>query len=164
MKILYTKQYIGRILFLIEKDEKIIMCYRSSGLSGTGQGGEILPFAFLNEKMTLSTVLGYLWKEMFYDGSFISHKKYLSRYPHAEEIMREIKELTRDIEAEDFKNFNDELSNMDKFKKFVKSINQEMKDIIGDREFYDFCTSEEREMRRRSREETDRILKEMMEN
>lgn len=48
MKLLYSTHYIGRDLFIVEIDNKLLKCYRSSGLSGTGHGGEILPFSGLN--------------------------------------------------------------------------------------------------------------------
>ncbi len=139
MKVLYSKEYMYRVLFVIEREGKIINCYRSSGLSGTGHKGIILPFSGLEDVIKLTNNVGYIYKEMFFCGRFIDHYKDLSRYPGIEKIMDEIKELTKDINPEPT-----EISTRTELAKYAKQINKEMQKIIKGKEYFDFCPIEDR--------------------
>ena len=134
MKVLYAKEYMYRVLFVIEREGKVINCYRSSGLSGTGHKGIILPFSGLEDKVRLSSNPGYIYKEMFFCGRYIDHYKDLSRYPDIEKIMSEIQELTKDIKPEPT-----EINSTLELAKFAKQINKEMTKVTKDKQSYDFC-------------------------
>ena len=77
MKVLYAKSYIGRELYVIEKDSKYLMVYASSGMN-PGRKGRIIPFNFLsvpNRQTTSRGTPGYIFKEYYYQGRFQSHFK-----------------------------------------------------------------------------------------
>ena len=139
MKVLYAKEYMHRVLFLIERDDKVIKCYRSSGLSGTGHKGIILPFSGLEDVIKLTNNVGYIYKEMFFCSRFIKHYKDLSRYPAIEKIMAEVKDLTKDINPEPI-----DISTRAELADYAKQINKDMDKIMKGKEYYDFCPEEDR--------------------
>lgn len=64
MTIKYQRHYYCRDIFIIEEDSKYILVYRSSGNSGTGHEGDIIPFSGLNsERRDWKVTPGYLFKE-----------------------------------------------------------------------------------------------------
>lgn len=94
MKIIYRKDYFQRILYLIKINDYLLPVYKSSGLNG-GRVGRILPFSGLNLDDKYDP-LGYIYKEMFYKGKIINHKKQLNRFPGVVEKMLEIEQLVVD--------------------------------------------------------------------
>ena len=77
MKVLYSKNYIQRDLYVLEHQGKYIMVYRSSGLN-PGRTGRFLPFEMLAEptRATMSgSMPGYIYKEFYYGGRYLSHRK-----------------------------------------------------------------------------------------
>jgi len=96
LNILYSKEYVGRVLYVLQLPaytNKVITCYLSSGLSGTGHGGQILPFSALNTSQRLSApIVGYIYKEMYYNKRWVNHKKRLSEYPAVESLCKQIAE------------------------------------------------------------------------
>ncbi len=77
-KILFKQRYYERDLFVLKKEDKFLMVYRSSGLSGSGHKNKIIPFMFLNGRITISNpVLGFINKDYYFNGKVISHEKQL---------------------------------------------------------------------------------------
>lgn len=137
MKILFKTEYFKRIIYVIEINNKVGMFYKSSGLSGTGHEGQLLPFMYLEDRAI--GMIGHIYKEMFYDGLFQHHRKRLNKFPGASEKVNQICKL---IKAND--NFEiDELKSpehMDPIvdaKKFIKSINDKLDELCKDKEFFD---------------------------
>ena len=97
MKILYMQEYIERHLFVIEHEGKTFNVYRSSGLSGTGHEGLILPFSGLNTETRGIRALfpGYIFKEMYYNGMWVNHRKQLHYYPEVLENMKILKDFLK---------------------------------------------------------------------
>ncbi|MFA7129166.1 MAG: hypothetical protein WC136_08360 [Sphaerochaeta sp.] len=94
MKIIYRKDYFQRILYLIKINDYLLPVYKSSGLNG-GRVGRILPFSGLNLDDRYDP-LGYIYKEMFYKGKIINHKKQLDMFPGVVEKMLEIERLVKE--------------------------------------------------------------------
>lgn len=101
MKLLYAQEYIDRVLFVVEHDGQYINVYRSSGLSGTGHAGQLLPFKDLTPPRqsvySLPTNTGYIEKHMFCCGAWHYHRKDLSRYPVVQQTMEILKDFLKDI-------------------------------------------------------------------
>jgi hypothetical protein len=77
MKLLYSKNYVERDLYVIEYKNKYLMVYASSGLN-PGRKGRILPFAMLANppRATLSDeVPGYIYKKVYFDSKWVNHRK-----------------------------------------------------------------------------------------
>lgn len=75
-EILFKQRYYERDLFVLKKEDKFLMVYRSSGLSGSGHKNKIIPFMFLNGRITISNpVLGFINKDYYFNGKVISHEK-----------------------------------------------------------------------------------------
>lgn len=128
MKIIYSKRYVKRDIFLIEYQGKALMVYRSSGLSRTGHGGEILPFFYLEEKNKINVTLGYIYKKMIYKEKLINHRKNLYDYPKVLDLMNEIKDFVKDIELEEDPIEKEIFTEGHKkiFEKYISFINTEM--------------------------------------
>lgn len=139
MEVLYSAQYIGRDMFLIEHKDKVIKCYRSSGLSGTGHGGLILPYSGLNTGEHLYTTPGYIFKEMYYGGKWVNHRKEPQRFNGVSKILEEITELVKDVKPED----DLEITNVKDLLELALKIEADMKEIIGDKEFFDLSGKED---------------------
>lgn len=98
MEVLYSRNYIERDLYVLEYQGKYLMVYRSSGLNA-GRKGRFLPFCFLSEasRPTIgSEVPGYIYKEFYFGGKFISHSKNPQRMgqnigPFLEKIEEDLK-------------------------------------------------------------------------
>jgi hypothetical protein len=100
IKVLDSIEYIGRDLFVLEVNGKYLNVYRSSGLSGTGHGGEILPFSRLKETESMSfrdNVPGYIYKEMFFGGYWTNHYKDVWMFPRVGEFMEILKSFLKEI-------------------------------------------------------------------
>lgn len=142
MKVIFKKHYIFRDIFVIEIDNKIIQCYRSSGLSGTGHGGEIIPFnGLMTETKGLDAYIyspGYIYKEMYYNKMWIHHKKQIYKYPSVEKKMNEIKELVKDIHPRKHK----EVTTVKELLRVAKRIQKDLRKISEGREHYDLYNSE----------------------
>lgn len=143
MKLLYKQEYVERVLFVLEHKGKAIQVYRSSGLSGTGHDGNIIPFSSLqSERPRLrGTDIGYIYKEMFYDGKWISHHKRIGYYPEVWKNMKYLEDFLKDETAEPSLNI-ESLQTMygfdyDAFGRYVQDTNKKLKDAIGSMEFYD---------------------------
>ena len=108
MQVIYKQWYFDRDLFIIEHQGKLIMVYRSSGHSGTGHKDKILPFMFINTRFSIRECLGYIYKEMLYDGKYINHHKNLGYYPGVEGFCEQLQEFLKDETTEtpdlDFEN------------------------------------------------------------
>ena len=138
-KILYTHNYIGRVLFLIlhKPTNKILSLYRSSGLSGSGHKDEILPFIFLNERKSIrSEVLGYIYKQMLYKGYYINHYKDISK--DIIQFLNPIKEFVQEFRdertIEELNHFMDKEFTIE----YVKEINTELRKIIKEYKLFDY--------------------------
>ena len=138
-KILYQHKYIGRVLFLIlhKPANKILSLYRSSGYSGTGHKDELIPFLFLNERVSVrGKILGYIYKQMFYKGYYIEHYKDMSK--DTIQFLNPIKEFVQDIRdertIEELNHFMDKEFTIE----YVKEINAELRDIIKGYKLFDY--------------------------
>lgn len=128
MKLLYMQEYIKRHLYVIEHEGKYIMVYRSSGLSGTGHAGQLIPFSGIDEGRGLRSNPGYIYKEMFYDGRFVSHHKNIHLYDNVPENMVVIDDFLGDrvpetiIPVESF--FNEDGTEWTNYSGFIDYILQ----------------------------------------
>lgn len=138
--VLYAREYIGRVIYVLEYKGQYIMTYLSSGFSGTGHKGELLPFNFLSEQHKLSVVAGYLFKEMFYNNTFINHMKRLERYPEVNAFLIDIRNslIKLNVEEENFK-----ITSIEAMCEHATTINSEMKTAIGDRTPFDLQNLEQ---------------------
>ena len=141
MKVVYERHYLGRDLFILEIDKKLLMVYRSSGLSGTGHEGKFLPFSGINTETNRlsSPILGYIFKEMYYNGCWINHKKNLDSFHHATKLMNNVKEFLKDLYPMKHKEHN----TLKEITEFIKVVSKEIDEFIKDKEFLDLCTKEE---------------------
>jgi len=128
-----------RDLYVIEHQDKYLMVYRSSGLN-PGRAGRILPFGFLAvpEQATFSgPTPGYIFKEFFFGGRFLSHSKEPSKFGLGiAEFLLELEEFleghpTEEVPFEHLKLLTDLLPIAD-------AINKEMTEVIGTLEPYDW--------------------------
>ena len=75
------------------------MVYRSSGLN-PGRAGRILPFCMLatpTRPTFSSEVPGYIYKEFYFDGNFISHDKNPSKFgDNISAFLLELEEFLKD--------------------------------------------------------------------
>lgn len=138
-KILYQHNYIGRVLFLIlhKPTNKILSLYRSSGLSGTGHKDELLPFMFLNERVSVrGEVLGYIFKEMLYGGYYLEHFKSINLIilQFLNPIREFVQEFRDERTIEELNHFMDKEFTIE----YVKEINTELRDIIKEYKLFDY--------------------------
>ena len=138
-KILYTHNYIGRVLFLIlhKPTHKILSLYKSSGLSGSGHKDEILPFMFLNMIVSIrGEVLGYIYKQMLYRDCYINHYKDINR--DIIQFLNPIKEFVQEFRdertIEELNHFMDKEFTIE----YVKEINTELRKIIKEYKLFDY--------------------------
>lgn len=127
MKLLFAQEYVERDLFIIEHKGKFISVYRSSGLNGTCDVGEIIPFMGLNERPSIYAPLGLLLKTMLYDGLWIPHDKNMSKYG-LHHKMEQLKEFLKTVHPPKEFDFDDKT--MD-FKQFVIKTNNAMLEARG---------------------------------
>lgn len=133
MTIKYTRHYYGRDIFIIEEDNKYILVYRSSGRSGTGHYGDIIPFSSLNsEKRDWKTTPGYIYKEYWNGVHWKSHDKDFKGVQ--KQFLDKIKEFVKDtfpektIESDDYTRMG--------MYNFAAKINKEIQKILKDKELY----------------------------
>lgn len=133
MTIKYQQHYYHRDIFIIEEDSKYILVYRSSGNSGTGHCGDIIPFSGLNsEKRDWKVTPGYLFKEYWDGKQWKSHRKDFEGTQ--KEYLLRIKEFVKDsfpeitVESED-----DTRSGI---YEFAAKINKEIQEILKEKELY----------------------------
>ena len=92
-----------RDLYVILYKDKYLMVYRSSGLNA-GRKGRILPFEMLAEpeRATISAETpGYIFKEFFFDGRFVNHRKEPYKFgPGIAEFLLELEEYLEDKDTE----------------------------------------------------------------
>ena len=138
-KILYQHNYVGRVLFLIlhRPTNKILPLYKSSGYSGTGHKDELLPFMFLNERVSIrGEVLGYIYKQMFYKGYYIDYYKEINK--DIIQFLNPIKEFVQEFRdertIEELNHFMDKEFTIE----YVKEINTELRKIIKEYKLFDY--------------------------
>ena len=138
-KILYQHNYVGRVLFLIlhKPTNKILSLFRSSGLSGTGHKDELLPFMFLNERVSIrGEPLWYIYKQMLYRDCYIEHYKDINR--DIIQFLNPIKEFVQEFRdertIEELNHFMDKEFTIE----YVKGINTELRDIIKKYKLFDY--------------------------
>jgi len=144
MTVLYAKEYISRTLFIVKHRGKFILCYRSSGESGTGHKDQILPFSGLNtsSRGLRPQPLGYIFKEMFYNAQWIYHGKDIEDFDGLTEQMQYLREfldcIRPDISFNADDNYSDDgIFDVETWKEFVFETAREIKEIIGEMEPYD---------------------------
>ena len=138
-KILYQHNYIGRVLFLIlhKTTSKILSLDKSSGYSGTLHKGEILPFMFLNMRVSIrGEPLGYIYKQMFYNGYYINHYKDIPK--DIIQFLNPIKEFVQEFRdertIEELNHFMDKEFTIE----YVRGINTELREIIKEYKLFDY--------------------------
>ena len=139
MTLLYSRNYIERDLYIIGYKDKYLQVYASSGMN-PGRKGRILPFGGLAapERATLSGENpGYIYKEVYFSGQWINHRK----APHT--LALGIEQFLLDIEAfvsdksptfepyDDIKSYKDLLP-------LAHEINSELEAAIGGLEPFDW--------------------------
>jgi len=139
MKVIYSKNYIERDLYVIEYKGKYLMVYRSSGLN-PGRKGRILPFNMLAtpERATFSgEVPGYIYKEFYYSNFFINHMKDPAHYNrNIEDFLLELEAFLQDkippqINYDYIKTYKDVMQ-------VAIAINKDLKEAISTLEPYDW--------------------------
>ena len=138
-KILYKHNYVGRVLFLIihKSTNKILSLYLSSGYSGTNHKGELLPFMFLNERVSIrGKPLGYIYKQMLYRDCYINHYKELNK--DIIQFLNPIKEFVQEFRdertIEELNHFMDKEFTIE----YVRGINTELRKIIKEYKLFDY--------------------------
>ena len=146
MKLLYMQEYVERHFYVIEHKGKFIQVYRSSGYSGTGHAGLLIPFSGLDEGRGLRSHPGYIYKEMFYNGRWINHKKDIHYYDNVVENMDKIEKFLGDLKPETttpIESFlNEAGTDYKDYKGFVNYIKQTIKNLQkarGNLEPFDLC-------------------------
>ena len=137
--ILYQHNYVGRVLFLIlhKPTSKVLSLYRSSGYSGSNHKGELIPFLFLNERVSIrGEALGYIYKQMLYKGCYINHYKDIPK--DVIQFLNPIKEFVQEFRdertIEELNHFMDKEFTIE----YVKGINTELRDIIKKYKLFDY--------------------------
>ena len=138
-KILYKQNQVGRVLFLIihKSTNKILSLYLSSGYSGTNHKGELLPFMFLNERVSIrDDPLGYIYKQMLYNGYYINHYKDIPKdiIQFLNPIKEFIQEFRDERTIEELNLFMDKEFTIE----YVREINNELRDIIKKYKSFDY--------------------------
>jgi len=134
IKVLYSVHYFERDLFVIEINGKRTMVYRGSGLNG-GRKGRILPFMFLNTRRTIrGPILGYIFKEFYYEGQFINHHKEPEYFNGVPQILEEIEKT---LERQQPKIIE---QNMEDIEEIATEINTQLYKHMGNDKslYYDF--------------------------
>ena len=126
LEVLYSKEYIGRIIFVIKYKDKITFVYKSSGLSGTGHGGDIIPFMYLNTRRTIrGPMFGYIWKEYFKGNKYRTHEKDFCNKDKM--FLDTIKELVKEYKATQTIEEMEAFIDTKEFKDLVNEINTNLK-------------------------------------
>ena len=138
-KILYKHNYVGRVLFLIlhKPTNKIFSLYKSSGYSGSNHKGELIPFLFLNERVSIrGEVLGHISKEMLYNGYYINHYKDIPKdiIQFLNPIKEFIQEFRDERTIEELNLFMDKEFTIE----YIKEINTELRKIIKEYKLFDY--------------------------
>ena len=140
MKVLYSREYLGRVLYVIEDDNKVFCAYRSSGLSGTGHKDSIIPFMYLNIRDPWQSP-GYINKLIYFGARYIKHQKDFTRQPKIKKYLETVQELTKDLTVDTLP--NTEVECVKDILDLAKEINTEIRTIIMNREEFDFIEVEE---------------------
>lgn len=139
MKVIYSTNYVLRDLYVLLYKGKYLMVYRSSGLN-EGRAGRFLPFDMLGDppRATMSSVTpGYIYKEFYFDGRFINHRKEPHRLsPAIGPFLLEIEEFLADkippeVPHKHIKSYKDLLT-------IARPINVELNKAIGDLKPFDW--------------------------
>jgi hypothetical protein len=138
MKVLYKINYVQRDLYVIEYKNKYLLVYRSSGLN-PGRKGRILPFSFLAQpkRPQMYAIPGYIYKEFFYDNSWMNHGKDLSQFGKPCVAFTEtLEEFLKDHPTTPT---NFDMANARAFIREVATINNSIKEAIKDLEPFDWA-------------------------
>ena len=138
-KILYKHNYIGRVLFLIlhRHTNKILSLYKSSGYSGTGHKDELLPFIYLNERVSIrGEPLGYIYKQMLYRDCYINHYKDIPK--DIIQFLNPIKEFVQEFRDERTIEELNQFMDKDFTIEYVRGINTELRGIIKEYKLFDY--------------------------
>lgn len=126
LKVLYSREYIGRIIFVIKYKDKITFVYKSSGFSRTGHGGEIIPFMYLNTRRTIrGPMIGYIWKEYFKGNKYRPHEKDFCNKDKM--FLDTIKELVKEYKVTQTIEEMNKLLESDDFIDLVNEINSHLR-------------------------------------
>lgn len=138
-KILYQRVYFGRVLFVIlyKPSNKVVMVYKSSGYNTTESKGSIIPFMFLNSRISpRGECLGYIFKEYLVEGKWKSHRK--SFGGKTAELLGEISELVSEVEDTRIEGTVEKDLAENLTREYVEKINLEMRNISKDYEWLDY--------------------------
>lgn len=140
MKVLYKTEYCKRILYVLQIGDKYTTVYLSSGLSGTGHGGTLLPFKNLCTHFTFNYPVGYINKTMFYDG-WKHHGKCLNEYPGLVDKLETIYNWLLEIGGLDVKSISPDI-NSDDWQGFVEMVQDKIESSHEGFEPFDFKNDE----------------------
>jgi hypothetical protein len=140
MKVLYAKEYIKRVIYVIEDENKVTVVYRSSGLSGTGHEGKIIPFYGINTDDTFKSP-GYINKLIYFGGRFIPHRKEFAQSEKVKIYLDILEEFTEDLTVNTLP--QTEVNSIKELIELADNINKEIAEVIKDKEFIDYSHIEE---------------------
>lgn len=136
-KIIYSKEYVGRIIFIIKYKEKYTFVYKSSGFSNTGHTNEIIPFMFLNTRKSIrGPIVGYIFKEYYYNDKYKSH--YKTFIDNEKIFLDTIKELVADYKVTQTIEEIDNFIETKEFTNLVNKINLELKKYFNIKTLLDY--------------------------
>jgi len=140
IQVAYTKHYFERDLILLEIDGKFTKIYKGSGLNG-GKVGRILPYTRLHfgpirmSDVRNGIIQGYIYKEFLYNDSYEFHGKDMSQYPHEiQDFIDFLEDELKDVKTEPVE------QDFEHVQVIAKEIEEEMRDIIGDSDMFDWYT------------------------
>lgn len=137
LEVLYKQEYIGRIIFAIRVQDEVTFVYKSSGLSGTGHGGDIIPFMYLNTHRTISSpMIGYIWKEYLVNERYQRHSK--NFYGKEKEFLLELKEFLKDEQITQTVKEMEETLESPEFPTFVREINENLRNLEKEYKLFDY--------------------------
>lgn len=140
ISVIYKKEYYGRMIYALLINGNISFVYKSSGLSGTGHKGKILPFSCISTLETFSQRYGYIFKEIFYNGCHREHYKEMNFDPLVERFFKELEEfLTDEPEIPTKESIKHDI---DAFMHYVAETAAELKVIRKKYEEFDFALLE----------------------
>lgn len=147
IKVLYSKEYFERDLFVLQINDKTTNVYRSSGLNA-GRKGRFLPFSKLFDRMPRFSEairginVGWISKDFFYNGVFTKHYKNMNSFgDDVVYLLNKIEELLKDEKPENSNYTVEDLKNPLKMIEITTNINKEMEEVKEDLKEFDWKIS-----------------------
>lgn len=136
-EIIYFKEYVGRIIFIIKYKDKYTFVYKRSGFNSSNYTNEIIPFMFLNTRKSIrGPIVGYIFKEYLYNTIYTSHIKRFSDKENR--FLNTIKELVLDYKVTQSIEEIDNFIETEEFNNLVYEINAKLKEYFNIKTFLDY--------------------------